>query len=285
MPEDFFAVVIGNSSVRAGRFAYVPTAWSGKRLPEPLATHEFPSRTALGGPERDWVARLAMLHGKDRSSRCPWYLASVFDTVADTIAQEISASMPRAPIVRLSNHDFSVVIETESPDRVGTDRIAAARAVCQIKPADQPAIFIDAGTALTVNAIGCCGAFLGGAILPGTTTSGTALRESTAQLPRVIVRADQPAPDPIGRSTHQAIASGIYWGAVGAVKELIARMTCALGADRASDACSPLPSLYVTGGFGPGLAKQLEPPTRYLPDLVLSGIALEALADLQAGRG
>ena len=86
-----------------------------------------------------------------------------------------------------------------------------------------------------------------------------------------MVLADKPDPQPIGRETSSAIASGIYWGSIGAVKELIARMSEEL---RQSSNASSEPEIFVTGGFGPALAKHLGGQAKSLPHLVLSGIAL-----------
>jgi type III pantothenate kinase len=74
-------------------------------------------------------------------------------------------------------------------------------------------------------------------------------------------------PPPVGKSTKAAIESGLYWGAVGAVGELIARMTASL---------TMQPDIFITGGAARTVADSMRDNVRvhYAPHLVLAGIAL-----------
>jgi len=74
------------------------------------------------------------------------------------------------------------------------------------------------------------------------------------------------SPEILGENTEQAIASGVYWGTVGAVREIVSRMREQHGRDA---------ELFLTGG---GIAWRDELPGEVscCPDLVLSGIALAA---------
>lgn len=265
--QQIIAVGVGNSSVQIGRFSIADS--SGDTLPEPLSRDVFPSRAEDGGPNLVWDNLNEIVTAAQ--PQAPWYIASVFGEAADAVADWVEKNDSGSSVILLSNRNFPIEITTESPETVGTDRVAAATAVARLKSPDRPAIFVDAGTALTVNAVSAAGVFLGGAILPGTTTSGDALNKSTDQLPRIVVLADKPDPQPIGRATNAAIASGIYWGSIGAVKELIARMSDELSPSSKS---SLEPEIFVTGGFGPALAKHLGGQAKSLPHLVLSGIAL-----------
>ena len=72
----------------------------------------------------------------------------------------------------------------------------------------------------------------------------------------------------IGKSTQEAISSGLYWGMIGAVRELVARMS--------ENQINP-PQLFITGGGAPRLVSHLASDSvtpRHIPNLVLSGIAL-----------
>ena len=158
------------------------------------------------------------------------------------------------------------------------DRLAAAVAANALRDPQKPAIVIDAGTAMTVNAISKSGVFLGGAILPGVATSLIALAKATQQLPQVEFhfRSPDESPEPIGKETHDAIRSGVYWGLVGAAQELARRM---------SSVTNETAQVFVTGGFGPWLATELTAMApqhgfadcKYVPHLVLSGVAIAAL--------
>jgi type III pantothenate kinase len=59
--------------------------------------------------------------------------------------------------------------------------------------------------------------------------------------------------------------SGLYWGAVGAVKELVARVAASLPGQ---------PVVYLTGGDGELLAPHLDRPVERAPELTLHGIHL-----------
>jgi pantothenate kinase type III len=67
--------------------------------------------------------------------------------------------------------------------------------------------------------------------------------------------------------------SGLYWGAVGGMKELVAQLSeLHCGRDQSSGS----PQIFLTGGAAPVVAQFLDPQAAYVPSLVLSGIALVA---------
>jgi type III pantothenate kinase len=126
---------------------------------------------------------------------------------------------------------------------------------------------VDAGTAITVDLVSADGAFEGGVILPGFRLTAKALAEGTDLLPHVDHDPAAAPPPVVGKSTAAAIRSGLFWGQVGAVRELTHRIAGEL-------ACSP--QLFVAGGDAERLAGFL-PQARVVPELVLAGIALVAL--------
>ncbi|WP_197439628.1 type III pantothenate kinase [Calycomorphotria hydatis] len=157
---------------------------------------------------------------------------------------------------------------TRLPHKVGPDRLFNAVAVNQIRSAETPVIIVDSGTATTVDVVDESGAFAGGAILPGFRLSAQALHEYTALLPTVA--SDDVAeeiPDPLGKDTHSAIRSGLYWGGVGAVKELVQQL------------CGTFPEtpmIILTGGAAPRLLPHL-PNVQHYPQLALQGLTITAL--------
>jgi len=108
------------------------------------------------------------------------------------------------------------------------------------------------------------------------------LHDYTALLPTVTLDelASEPVPA-IGHNTFQAIRSGVFWGQLGSVKELIARMTESiqhLGRSERQAACvqgqpAAKPSVVLTGGGGLLLAHHL-PQARFEPHLSLQGLAV-----------
>jgi type III pantothenate kinase len=109
--------------------------------------------------------------------------------------------------------------------------------------------------------------------------SARALEEHTDALPRVALDHLEHPPAPIGKSTMPAIEAGLYWGAVGAVRELISQMSKSLPAP---------PEVFLTGGASSHVANLLEANSPYLvhhlPHLVLSGIALVTETSPQENR-
>ena len=168
---------------------------------------------------------------------------------------------------------FPIEIDVDAPRGVGLDRLLAAIAANCLRRAGDAAIIVDCGTATTVDVVSSEGVFLGGAILPGFELSARALNHYTEVLPYVsideLIATDvQGQHAPLGKNTHAAISSGIFWGQVGAVRELIARQAAI---------CSPTtsPQVFVTGGGGELLAPFLDQSTHY-PYLALQGLVIAA---------
>ncbi|KTD06146.1 pantothenate kinase [Legionella gratiana] len=156
-------------------------------------------------------------------------------------------------------------IKYRNPVEVGADRIANAIATTHLYP-NQNSIVIDFGTATTICVISAQKAYMGGAILPGVRLSVDALSKNTAKLPAVeIIKIE----NPIGRSTIESIQSGVYYGVLGACRELIQRMIQEVfGAEKTL--------ILATGGFASLFEKQ-GLYDHLVPDLVLQGIRLAAL--------
>jgi type III pantothenate kinase len=180
---------------------------------------------------------------------------------------------PRWPALKLleDRTRLGIRIDVEAPQRVGWDRLLNAIAALRIREPRQAAVIVDSGTAVTVDFVDAAGAFRGGAILPGIGMSARALHQYTALLP-LIPAPDVTAtiPDPIGRNTIPAMRSGLYWGHVGAVRELVTRMV----------AQAPGAMVIVTGGAGDAVIPHLQ-NVRVEPHLPLQGLVL-ATANCEA---
>lgn len=164
---------------------------------------------------------------------------------------------------------FPLVIDVDFPQKVGIDRLLNAIAANARRRQHQPVIIIDSGTATTIDLVDSLGTFRGGAILPGFEMSAKALHQYTALLPLVPHhRLHEREPLTIGRNTEAAVESGLYWGHVGAVRELVDRMLqlCSGGVE---------PLVLLTGGTGP-LIKQHLPFVEWDPAICLQGLALAA---------
>ncbi|HYA48852.1 MAG TPA: type III pantothenate kinase, partial [Burkholderiales bacterium] len=112
----------------------------------------------------------------------------------------------------------------ENPLEVGADRIVAA--VAAYEKYGGPAIVVDFGTATTFDAVSAKGEYLGGAIAPGIQIAAEALYLKTARLPRIEIRKPKRA---IGRTTVSSMQSGLYFGYIGLVTNIIGEVRKEIG--------------------------------------------------------
>ncbi|MEL7459423.1 MAG: type III pantothenate kinase [Pseudomonadota bacterium] len=82
-------------------------------------------------------------------------------------------------------------------------------------------IVVDFGTATTFDVVADDGAYIGGVIAPGVNLSLEALHQAAAALPHVDITRPQGV---IGTNTVACMQSGVYWGYVGLVREIAARI-------------------------------------------------------------
>jgi type III pantothenate kinase len=123
---------------------------------------------------------------------------------------------------------------------VGADRLA--NAVGGHIAYGRPLIIVDFGTATTFDVADGEGNYLGGAISPGINLSVEILHSATAMLPRIAV--ERPV-RVIGKSTTEAMQSGIFWGYVGLIEGMVQRITSEFGSDLAVVATGGLAPLFV----------------------------------------
>jgi len=247
------AVDIGNSSTKLGVF---DLQVSGAALPTVGRTCAF---TTGQSPSHDCLSVIP-------SIRCRWHIASVHRLGTEVLTGWLQQNRSADEFRLLCHHDLPIEARVDRPDRVGLDRLAAAVAANVVRMQGAPAIVVDAGSAITVDLVASDGGFEGGVILPGFRMSAEAL-DSADQLPLVSFSPTDAPPQVVGKDTQAAIRSGLFWGAVGAVREVVERMKRDLPQQ---------PDILVTGGDLRQLANQLGDGARFIPNLVLSGIAVAA---------
>jgi type III pantothenate kinase len=276
--SDLVAVDIGNSRVKLGQFQRECSGESescrGNRavdeplVPEPVATFDLPIRHDTGEFDAD---RLIAWCDGHLSEGTTWRIASVHRAAASRLTATLHDWTKRPTddnsVRQITYRDVPLAIRVDEPARVGIDRLLAAVAVDRLRHRERAAIVVDLGTAITVDLVEPDGAFAGGAILPGIATSARALAEQTDALPQVHLEFLDHPPAALGKSTVPAIESGIYWGAIGAIRELVSQLSAPF---------QTRPDLFITGGASGQVADLLKShgTVRHVPNLVLSGIAL-----------
>jgi len=157
---------------------------------------------------------------------------------------------------------LGVVNGYRDPAQLGSDRWAALVAAHAARRAHQ--LVVNAGTALTVDALAADGRFLGGLIVPGPALMRRSLDSGTAAL-----RLTEGAFADFPASTPDAITTGAVQACVGAIERMAASMAArALPAER----------VVLSGGAAGEIARHLPMPFAIHENLVLDGLALIARA-------
>ncbi|MHC4572102.1 MAG: type III pantothenate kinase [Planctomycetota bacterium] len=151
-------------------------------------------------------------------------------------------------------------LAVDKPSEVGTDRVVSAAAAYAV--VEDAVVVADFGTAVTIDLVDEKGIFLGGVICPGLEISAKALKENTAQLPKVKVTRPRA---PFGKTTSQAINCGLYYSAVATLQEVIRRYAEKIG---------KWPHTVLTGSAAEIIRSDCEFIDSYVPNLVVKGIVL-----------
>jgi type III pantothenate kinase len=174
---------------------------------------------------------------------------------ADINSSIISSTVPQlseqwtAMARRYLGHEMLVVgpsirtgmpIRIDNPHEVGADRLV--NAVAAYERVRATCVVVDFGTAITYDAVSAAGEYLGGIITPGAEISIDALYDRAAKLPKVELAGPRSL---IGKSTVDAIRSGIVYGFAGQVEGIVRRLRAELGETTSVIATGGLASVLV----------------------------------------
>ncbi|MFM1602751.1 type III pantothenate kinase [Helcococcus ovis] len=190
-------------------------------------------------------------------------IGSVVPTLQHTFKLMFKKYLSHEPIVIGENTRTGMPIKYENPKEVGADRIA--NSVAMIEHYELPAILIDMGTAITFDVVSSKGEYLGGAIAPGMNIASNALFEKTSKLPKV--EFDIPKSS-IGKTTEEAIKSGLVYGYVGLVDNIIEQILKDLGVTKEDT------SIIGTGGYSNLISQMSKYITDIDKDITLEGMRL-----------
>lgn len=157
----------------------------------------------------------------------------------------------------------------DDPGTLGSDRWAAM--VAAYNQAESAVLVVDAGTALTIDAIDEQGQHLGGMILPGLTMSRQALLDNT-NIGLDEFKAENGGTEIFGTSTRQAICAGTLFSSASLIEFSLKQLDNRLLATKASTRAK----CYLTGGDAGKIKDTLQCTYVYEPNLVLKGLALIA---------
>ena len=162
------------------------------------------------------------------------------------------------PLIVGENVHIGAELAVDNPQEVGADRVVNAVAAHSRYPG--ALIIIDFGTATTFDVVDASGAYRGGAIAPGINLSLEALHMAAAKLPRVAARKPQSV---IGTATTPMMQSGVYWGYVGLIEGLVARIKGEFG--------EPM-TVVATGGLAQLFSDGTPVIDSFDPDLTIRGL-------------
>jgi len=174
------------------------------------------------------------------------------DYIIDLVAVNI-------PMVHKLTHNSKLpfILEYETPETLGTDRIAAIAGAYSNFPG-KSCLVIDAGSAVTYDFISGK-KYKGGNISPGLHMRFRALHRYTSQLPLIEPSDKYISP---GRNTTEAITAGVTEGLLYEINEYI----------RAFSDKHPKLKVIITGGDGSFLKSKIRYETQFFPDIVLDGL-------------
>lgn len=196
-------------------------------------------------------------------------------TFDDIHASIVSSTVPQlrpewqAMTARYLGQEMAVVgpglrtgmpIRYDNPREIGPDRLV--NAVAGYEKVGGPCVIVDFGTAVTHDIVSSDGEYLGGVIFPGVEISLEALSERAAALPRIDLVEPRTL---IGKSTVDAIRSGVLFGFAAMVDGIVARLRDHLGVDTKT---------LATGGLAPLVVPYCDAIDAVDDQLTLTGLRL-----------
>jgi len=249
------AIDVGNTNTVLGLFRLADLKATPPTPAALLADWRLTTHRSLTADELGIILRdLFTLRSLSLSDVTGVAISSVVPPLDSTLHHAIELYFHVKPLFIEPGVRTGLPILTDNPAEVGADRIVncvAAYELLKSSPSGTPEapaapptpiIVVDFGTATTFDVISPRGEYLGGAIAPGLGISADALFLRAARLPRVDIR--KPAKI-IGTNTVDHLQIGLYYGYIGLVDGILARMIAELG---------PSTRTIATGGLAPLIA-------------------------------
>jgi type III pantothenate kinase len=242
---------VGNTNTVFG--LYIPED------PVPLATVRMSTRRDRMPDEWYAILQPALTsRGADISQVSAMVISSVVPGVTRWLATMGEEHLGIAPLVVSIDLDLGIGIDYPQPREIGADRLVNSLAA--FRKYGAPLIAVDFGTAINFDVVNATGNYIGGALSPGLIVAFDAMTSRAARLFNVDL---VPPPQAIGRSTTEAIQSGMVLGYLGLLEGLIRRISAELDGD---------PTVIVTGGYSEIFASASDLIHAYEPDLTVEGL-------------
>jgi len=187
-------------------------------------------------------------------------ISSVVPPVLDMLQEMARKYFDVKPLIVGPDIDTGMPIFYDNPAEVGADRIV--NAVAAYHRHKRSMIVVDFGTATTFDYVSSKGEYMGGVIAPGIGISSEALFLRTSKLPRVEILKPRKI---IGKNTIESMQSGIFFGYIGLVDEIVRRMKKEVRSN---------PKVIATGGLAELIAGESETIEEVNEFLTLEGLRI-----------
>ena len=194
-------------------------------------------------------------------------------TVEAAIADKLKACFGvELSMVRTAEHFGDVVNGYSATGQLGADRWAAIVGAWQLY--HRPVCIIDAGTAVTIDAVAQDGCHQGGIILPGLALMYASLNSDTSDIVGFVKQSDGPLAgnEWFGTDTRSAVERGVLFMLSAAINRAITEIS------KTGD----MPVIILTGGDAEIIGPLIAQPVEYHPLLVLEGLHHLAAGSLDA---
>lgn len=211
------AVDVGNTQTHFGAF-------KGEELVESwrFATVRGSTGDEIGAA----LLNLLELRGLQFSDLDSAIVSSTVPALGEEWRRAGQAYLGKDPIIVGPGVKTGMPLRYDNPREIGADRLV--NAVAALDRFGGPCVVVDFGTAITFDPVSANGEYLGGLIAPGVGISLEALSDRAAKLPKVDLA--QPR-EVIGKSTVEALRSGVIYGFSGLVDGILERIGRELGPD------------------------------------------------------
>lgn len=254
---------VGNTQTVIGIYAGRPGEEGSYRARWRIRTDKL----ATTDDVRSHLMPLFMLAGLETSDISRACVASVVPSLAISWAHAVEKTWGFKPIccnAKVAHENGLFDADYPHPDEIGADRVADA--IAARKLFGDPVVVVDFGTATNIEVIDGRGCFVGGILAPGISTGANALFADAAQVAATGVTLPKRV---IGKSTAEAVQSGVVYGEVGRVDGLLARIFDELGCE-----CP----VVATGGLVHTVSSLSKRITNVCPELTLEGLRILAEA-------
>jgi type III pantothenate kinase len=242
------AINVNNTNVKFG-------VVDGDRIVGEWRQHTSAMRTA--DEHAVWLFQLMAMEGIDPKAITDAIVGSVVPQATFNIRRLCTRYFDCEPLV-LGEPNVVYGIKVKGQG-AGADRICNTVGASMLFPS-MPVVVVDFGTATTFDVVDEEGSYCGGAIAPGINLSIEALVNATAQLPRIVVERPQQV---IGTNTVACMHSGVFWGYVGLIEGIVARIKGEFG--------KPM-KVISTGGLAPVFDGSTSVIEQIVPDITARGL-------------